>query len=171
MGDGKATVNQTADIIELSALLKATNPGRAAIATRSDQSTGTLDILPLPATRMVDPSDWIKVRLRLGQIAGMQAGWNGTRGIAPDLQTVVFAGKELTGLQRLGISAPTVNPSPDGAVYAEWHAKGLDVEIVFEAPYKLIVLVEDARHEVMPFEGESSDTGVALDALRALSSR
>jgi hypothetical protein len=50
-------------------------------------------------------------------------------------------------------------------------AKGLDIEIVFEGPYKLAVLVEDARHEVASFEGESTDAGVALEALKALISR
>jgi hypothetical protein len=168
---GKATVNTALDIIELSALPRATNPGRVPVAFGTEQSTATLSILPLPAIRAPDAREWMKVRQRLGQIAGLQPGWNGTRGIAPDLQTVVFAGKELTGLQRLGMTAPTVNPSPDGAVYAEWHAKGLDIEIVFEAPYRLVVLIEDARGEVPPFEGESSDPSVALDALKVLGSR
>jgi hypothetical protein len=164
-------MNQIADTIELSALPRATNREPVSIAILPDQSTATLNILPLLAARAAEPNDWMKLRQRLGQIAGLQRGWNGTRGIAPDLQTVVFAGTELTGLQRQGLPAPTVNPSPDGAVYAEWHAKGLDIEIVFEAPYKLVVLIEDARGEVAPFNGESIDGRVALEALKVLGSR
>jgi hypothetical protein len=158
-------------MIDISTLPKATNPVRVTIAVGTEQSTATLNILPLPVRRPPTFTEWMKVRQRLGQIVQLNPGWNGGRGVPPDLQTVVFAGEELASFERLGLPAPAIHPSPDGAVYAEWHSKGLDIEIAFEAPYMVIVLAQDARGEMQPIEAESSDATIALDALKALASR
>ncbi len=164
-------MNQTAEILDMSALPIATNPIRRVAGAPAEHASATLSILPLEARRGPDLVDWIKARQRLGQIAKLQRGWNGTNGAPPDPHTVFFAAQELAGLERLGIPAPTINPSADGAIYAEWHMMGLDIEIIFEAPYKVIVLIEDARQEVPSFEGENVDLRNALDALRVLCTR
>jgi hypothetical protein len=168
---GEAAVIQTAEILDMFALPKATNATRLVAGARAEHASATLSILPLEARRGPDLVDWIKARQRLGQIAKLQPGWNGTKGMPPDAHTVFFAAQQLAGLEGLGIPAPTINPSADGAIYAEWHMMGLDIEIIFEAPYRMIVLIEDARHEVPPFEGEDTDLKIALDALRVLCTR
>jgi hypothetical protein len=164
-------VNQTAEILDLFALPKATNALQRSAGIPVEQASATLSILPLASKRGPDLIEWMKARQRLGQIAKLQRGWNGTKGIAPDSHTIFFAAQELAGLERLGVPAPTINPSADGAIYAEWHMMGLDVEIIFDAPYRVNVLIEDARHVVPSFEGENVDLSDALDALRELCTR
>lgn len=149
----------------------ATNPGSLAAAVGYGSVSATLDILPLNTRRDPYVLDWINAQQRLGQIASLQPGWNGTRGMPPDLHTLSFAATELASLKPLGIPAPTINPSPDGALCAEWHDKGVDLEIIFEAPYRIIVLIEDARHLVSTYSGEGTDLSPALEALKALSAR
>lgn len=164
-------MSQTAEILDMSALPKSTNPAKLAVGARAEHASATLSILPLEAKRGPDLVDWIKARQRLGQIAKLQRGWNGTKGVPPDAHTVFFAAQQLAGLEGLGVPAPTINPSADGAVYAEWHMVGLDIEVIFEAPYRVIVLIEDARHVVPSFEGEAVDLKIALEALRELCTR
>ncbi len=164
-------MNQTGMVLESSIQPIATNPGSLVASVGYQTGSATLDILPLNRKRHPYVLDWMNARQRLGQIASLQPGWNSTRGKAPDRHILSFAATELAGLERLGIPAPTVNPSPDGALYAEWHDRGLDIEIIFEAPYRIVVLVEDAWHLVPAYTGESTDLTPALEALKALSAR
>ncbi len=164
-------MNQAVQVLDSSVQPIATNPGSQAATVGYESASATLDILPLNTKRHPYVVDWINARQRLGQIASLQPGWNSTRGISPDRHTLSFAATELAALERLGIPAPTVNPSPDGALYAEWHAKGLDLEIIFEAPYRIVILIEDARRLVPTYTGEGTDLAPALEALKALSAR
>jgi hypothetical protein len=168
---GKTAVSQTAEIFDMSALPKATNPTQRVVGARAEHAGATLSILPLEARRGRDLVDWMKARQRLGQIARLQRGWDRTNGVPPDSHTIFFAAQELAVLEKLGVPAPTINPSADGAVYADWHMMGLDIEIIFEAPYKVTVLIEDARQVVPSFAGEDVDLKIALEALRALCAR
>jgi hypothetical protein len=104
-------------------------------------------------------------------MATLPPRWNGSAGVPPDLQTIAFAGQQLAGLQQQGVPAPTINPSPDGAIYAEWHTRGLDIELIFEAPYRIVVLAEDARGEVLAIEDEGTDVSTAYPALKVLCTR
>ena len=136
-----------------------------------EPTNATLAVLPLHARRGPELMDWMKARQRLGQIANLRPGWNAAKGAPPDPHTMSFAAKELAGLERLGIPAPTINPSADGALYAEWHMLGLDIELIFEAPYKIVVLIEDARKVIPRYDGEVTDLGTVLEALGALCAR
>jgi hypothetical protein len=168
---GETAVSQTAEILDMLALPKATNPTKLAAGAQTEHPSATLSILPLEARRAPNLVDWIKARQRLGQIAKLQHGWNGTKGAPPDAHTIFFAAQQLAGFEALGIPAPTINPSADGAIYAEWHMLGLDIEIIFDAPYKVIALIEDARRIVPSFEGEDTDLKIALEALSVLCTR
>lgn len=164
-------MNQTAAVLESSIQPIATNPGSLVASVAYESASATLDILPLRPKRLPYVLDWMNARQRLGQIATLQPGWNSTRGKGLDLHTLSFAATELAVLERLGVPAPTINPSPDGALYAEWHANGIDIEIIFEAPYRIGLLIEDARHLVPSYTGEGTDLAPALEALKALSAR
>ncbi|MSP03397.1 MAG: hypothetical protein EXR07_20505 [Acetobacteraceae bacterium] len=74
-------------------------------------------------------------------------------------------------LERDGAPAPIINPSPDGAIYAEWHMKDLDIEMIFEAPDRIVVLAEDARNEIPPIEAEGLNMSIAAGALYLLRTR
>lgn len=126
------------------------------------------DLQPRQASNQVG---WHRARQRLGQIARLPPGWNGANGAAPDHHTVDFAASQLTGLENAGAPAPTINPSPDGAIYAEWHMLGLDLELVFEAPGKIVALIEDQRGGIPAFDGDDPDLKHTLDALKVLCKR
>jgi hypothetical protein len=164
-------MKQPAESIYSSLFPRAADPARHVGPSRTGESTATLHILPLHARREPAVQEWTLVRQRLGQIATLSPQWNGGAGIAPDLQTIAFAGQQLAGLQQQGVPAPTINPSPDGAIYAEWHTRGLDIELIFEAPYRVIVLAEDVRNEIPVIEGEGSDISIAYNALKVLCAR
>jgi hypothetical protein len=168
---GETAVNQAMRVLNSPVQRIATNPGSQAAAMGYGSASATLDILPINTKRHPYVGDWINACQRLGQIASLQPGWNGTRGISPDRHTLSFAATELAALERLGIPAPTINPSPDGALYLEWHANDIDLEIIFEAPYRIVLLFEDARHLVPPYAGECVDLTPGLEALKALSAR
>jgi hypothetical protein len=165
-------MSEATAFVRPSSLPRVGDEGRAVAPSRMGETVATLHILPLhPRKREFDRHEWALVWERLEQIARLPIGWNGTAGVAPDLQTILFAGQQLANLQPRNIPAPIINPSPDGAIYAEWHAKGLDIELIFEAPYRVLVLAEDARREIEPFEVEGPDVGIAYGALKVLSAR
>jgi hypothetical protein len=168
---GEGTVNEVAEVIRLSTSPKTAITKGATPTGMTSSASATLDILPLGAKRSPNPIGWYRARQRLGQFMGLMPGWNGANGVAPNRHTVVFAATELAGLEKAGIPAPTVNPSADGAVYAEWHMSGIDLEMIFEAPYKVIALIEDSRGIVPSFDGEDPDLKVSLKALQVLWAR
>ena len=164
-------MNEVAEVLDLSTSDTTAGTGRATSTTHTRTASSTLDILPLDAKRPLNSVGWYRARQRLGQFINLAPGWNGTNGIAPNRHTVVFAATGLAALEKAGAPAPIVNPSADGAVYAEWHSTGIDLEIVFEAPYRVITLIEDSWGIVPSFEGEDYDLEKSLQALKALCSR
>lgn len=163
-------MNLAADMPNLRTLpdaMSAQQTGTVVIRTSAD----SLTILPLQRRMGSNPVAWYRARQRLGQIARLRPGWNAGRAAAPDQHTVHFAAIELASLESAGVPAPTVNPSPDGAIYAEWHLNGVDLEVIFEAPYKIIALIEDSQHVIPPFDGEDPDLGKTLEALKELRAR
>ncbi len=134
----------------------------------ADYSVTTLAIRPLVEAPRANGPTWIEARQRLGQIAGLRPGWNGQSGAAPDPHTLAFAAKELVTLQKQGLPAPVVNPSPDGSIYAEWHAGEIDIELVFEGPYDVILLAHDERGEMPDFEDSDPDLSMTTAFLHKL---
>lgn len=167
---GKEEMNQIASLnISTQRSERVSNRG-APVRSGPEAETATLHILPL-RRRPLDVTEWIRARQKLGQIAVLPAGWDSMGGQAPDSQTIFFAAEMLAPLENQGLPAPAIHPSADGAVYAEWHANGLDIEVVFEAPYEVTIIVEDARHEIPTRTLEARDMAPALEALRSLISR
>ena len=103
--------------------------------------------------------------------ASLTKGWNGGNAEPPSPHTIQFASVELAGLSRRVPIAPIINPSADGAIYAHWHRAGIDVELVFEAPYQAIVLIDDARGEIGQFDGDDPGLARTADALRLMVER
>jgi hypothetical protein len=164
-------MSATSQIADFSTWQRTSSTGRSVAIGADQPSNATLEILPLEAKHRSDRTSWLKARQILGQLVRLPNGWNGGRGERPDSQTIAFAAIGLAQLENSGVPAPTINPSPDGAIYAEWHSSGLDVEVIFEAPYKVIALIEDARGDLENFDGEDNDLTHASEALRILRSR
>ncbi len=127
--------------------------------------------LPTFERAPLDEVAWLHVWQRLGTLSQLLAGWNGGSAPALDTHTMQFAARELAGLARAGFAAPVINPSADGAIYAHWHARGLDIEIVFEAPCHVLVSIEDARGEIPVFEGEDTQLQKTMEALELFANR
>nr|WP_294546679.1 hypothetical protein [uncultured Rhodopila sp.] len=164
-------MNDAVQIADPSTQQRTSQGGRPVVLSMGQASNATLDILPLQTKCLPDRTAWLRARGVLGQLARLPLGWNGAGADHPDPQTIAFAAIELASLERWGAPAPTINPSPDGAIYAEWHSSGLDIEVIFEAPYKIISLIEDARGQVSSFEGEDDDLRRSMEALKVLGSR
>lgn len=164
-------MNAVADVIGLSTSSRAPSARGSTPTAPASSDSATLGILPRDAKRPADSTGWYRARQRLGQLTDLATGWNGGNAAAPNKHTVAFAATELAGLEKAGIPAPTINPSADGAVYAEWHMAGIDLEVIFEAPYKIVALIEDARGVVPSFEADDPDLTVSLQALKVLRAR
>ena len=133
--------------------------------------TATLHAFPRLG-RTESPLDgWRVVYERLQQIANLPDGWDGEKGAAPERHTVAFVAQEIASLQAAGLPAPTLNPSANGAIYAEWHMHGFDIEVIFDGPYEITTLIEDARGAIPPFEDSDPMMMEARKALLALASR
>ncbi len=164
-------MNQLSEVARISTRVDTIRPAFRIGPTELEGSTATLHVLPLHARRDPGIIEWSRMRQRLGQIARLPDSWNGGMGVGPALQTISFADRTLAEVQQMGVPAPTINPSPDGALYAEWHMKGIDIELIFEAPYRITILIEDARKHLAPIEGEGSDLKMAIPAFQALCDR
>jgi len=62
---------------------------------------------------------------RLTELAALQPGWDSYGGAPPDPMALRMAGIITT-------SAPSINPSGDGAVLLRWHVDGLEIELWLE---------------------------------------
>jgi hypothetical protein len=133
--------------------------------------SATLTALPFHNRRPLDQGAWLATRQRLGTFASLPIGWNGGRALPPNQHTVRFVAEELAAIQRSGLPAPAVNPSADGAVFAHWHSSGIDVEVIFEKPYQVTSLIEDARGELEEYEGEDANLSHTTAALLVMASR
>ncbi len=133
----------------------------------------TVETLPL---RPLDPGSdrgsrsWPEAWQRLGMFSQLWKGWNGAGAVPPDRHTLRFAAEALAGLAAQQLPVPVVNPSPDGAIYAEWHLEGLDLEVIFEKPYVVTVIASDVRGE-FDVEDEQQDLSETAEMLRRAMNR
>jgi hypothetical protein len=135
-------------------------------------TAGTLALLPQTARPgIAQQASWEAARQRLGMFAHLRQGWDARNAAPPSLHTIQFAAQELARLSREAIEAPTINPGADGSIYAHWHRAGLDIEVIFDGPYEVVLLVDDARGEVPTFSEEDPNLARTSEALRALARR
>lgn len=130
----------------------------------------TLPLRPLASASAQAAPPWAEVWQRLGMFSHLGRGWNGAAAVPLDGQTLRFAAQELAGLSSQHLPAPVVNPSPDGTLYAEWHLKGLDLEVVFERPYAVTILASDTQGE-FDIEDEQDSLSEAARMLRRVMDR
>ena len=67
---------------------------------------------------------------------------------------------------------PDLVPTSDGSIQIEWHAKGVDLEIVLVSDADLNIAFEDLRGELPSYEGVlNTDIEVLVDYVRVLAKR
>jgi hypothetical protein len=69
------------------------------------------------------------------------------------------------------LPVPLILPLQNGAIGAEWHDHGLNIELRFRNPYDIYAVLEDARDAIQPFYGRDPFLVETLAALRELSTR
>ena len=89
-----------------------------------------------------------------------------------NVQTWLFAAQELVSLfTNLDLPLPLILPLQNGGIGAEWHEQGLNIELRFRSPYKVYVVIEDARNLVSTLHDYDSNLVQARAALRELAAR
>jgi hypothetical protein len=69
------------------------------------------------------------------------------------------------------LPVPLILPLQNGAIGAEWHDHGLNIELRFRNPYDIYAVLEDARDAIQPFYGRDPFLVETLAALRELATR
>ena len=81
-------------------------------------------------------------------------------------QTYEYAIKSLLPLVgAFALPAPLLLPLENGGIGAEWHDRGLNIELRFRAPYDVYAVIEDARGTVEPLHGRDNNLAKAQTAL------
>ena len=87
-------------------------------------------------------------------------------------QTCFYAVEVLAPLIiAMELPVPLILPLQNGAIGAEWHDHGLNIELRFRNPYDIYAVLEDARDAIQPFYGRDPFLVETLAALRELSTR
>jgi hypothetical protein len=81
-----------------------------------------------------------------------------------NLQTWSYAAQQLNSLvHNFDLPMPLLLPLQNGGLGAEWHEKGLNIELRFRSPYNVYAVLEDAKGKVGTFQ----DYDVNLERSRA----
>jgi hypothetical protein len=87
-------------------------------------------------------------------------------------QTYFYAVEVLAPLIiAMELPVPLILPLQNGAMGAEWHNHGLNIELRFRNPYDVYAVLEDARDAIQPFYGRDPFLVETRAALRELSTR
>jgi len=102
-----------------------------------------------------DASD--EILARLTAMGEMEAGWLDGEGVAPDRLTINLASAVLPEVvDREGLPAPAVFPTPDGGIQAEWQGTPWSVEVRFLPGGQKVQAVADnlseGRDESLSFD-------------------
>jgi len=114
------------------------------IANTASQRVTTA--LPMPAAAPIwhQTSYWIKSTARqLCQFQKLQPGWDSYGAVGISRQAADLMIEVLADVMNPNAPAPTIVPSAQGHLQAEWHMKGIDLEI--EAI--------DSTHIVVDYDG------------------
>lgn len=85
---------------------------------------------------------------RLKAMGDLEDGWLDGEGIKPELRTIKNASEVLLGIvDREGLPAPVVFPTPDGGIQAEWQGTPWSVEVRFLLGGQKVQAVADNLQE------------------------
>lgn len=103
------------------------------------------------------PSWLVAVRRRLSSLQALPGNWDSHGAQRISAQAVILAEEILRNVVRTKTPEPSIVPSPDGHVQAEWHVGGIDLEVEFESPTEIHVLFQDLRNQERDWEETLSD--------------
>jgi hypothetical protein len=100
---------------------------------------------------------------KVERLTGLQVGWNNGRGNPPTPDAVAAARELIPYLPPRSIDYMSAVPTNRGGIQLEWHAGGVDVEILIEPEGTVDVVIEGAGHDT---DGDLTST--LLPLLQAL---
>lgn len=125
-----------------------------------------------PALTDVIPA-WIQATLKqIDEISALELNWDsyGAPVISPS--RILQAYKVVRSIMHDRAPIPNLVPTSDGSIQIEWHANGVDLEILLVSDADLDVSFEDLRGEVPSFEGVLNiDIKILVDYVRLLAER
>jgi len=87
-------------------------------------------------------------------------------------QTYFYAVEVLAPLIiAMELPVPLILPLQNGGIGAEWHDRGMNIELRFRNPYHIYAVLEDAQGAIQPFHGRDPFLVQTLAALREVSTR
>ena len=105
-----------------------------------------------------------EILARLEAMGDLEGGWLDGEGVAPDRPTITLASAVLAEIvDREGLSAPAVFPTPEGGIQAEWQGTPWSVEVRFLPGGQKVQVIADN----LP---ESRDESLSLDVSDRVSS-
>ena len=117
------------------------------VAARVREAAGAGAKFPVTNPVQVrDISAWRRhLNVRLGNLRGLEDGWNGPGSLAPSSETISRAVNlvETALSQTRHPIAPFVVPLADGGLQFEWHRRSADLEIAFYGTGEVSALFED----------------------------
>lgn len=94
---------------------------------------------------------------------------------APDADTWNAANLALTaflaGPLAEALDMPLISPMRRGGLSAEWHERGMNIELRFRGPHDVYAVIEDARGEIADFRGRDPHLMRAAGAIAELAVR
>jgi hypothetical protein len=89
-----------------------------------------------------------------------------------DPQTWEYAWQSLSAIAKThDLPPPLVSPLQGGGVGAEWHDRGMNIELRFRAPYKVYAVIEDTLDQIQPLSDFDPHFAYVLPALQNFSRR
>nr|WP_294509225.1 hypothetical protein [uncultured Rhodopila sp.] len=77
----------------------------------------------------------------------------------------------LPAISSLGLPSPVVLPLQNGGIGAEWHERGMNIELRFRGLSGVYAVIEDARGIVPEFHGRDPSLQHAVSALQEFARR
>jgi hypothetical protein len=82
---------------------------------------------------------------KLGQLLMMPSGWDSYGARKIQLACVASAFETALAILQDDMPPPAVVPTSGGGVQLEWHTRGIDLEIEFCSPSRILASCEDQR--------------------------
>jgi hypothetical protein len=120
----------------------------------------------------VQTPDWvIPVVSRLVELMRLPDNWDSYGAKPIDATTVRYFLEALIGLMRTNTPAPDVVPSPEGHLQAEWHLRGIDLEVEMISASRISVAFRDSRGLPAWSDELRTDLSKLTQAIKELSQR
>jgi hypothetical protein len=128
---------------------------------------------PAALTRMPETSKIEEFRQCFSDAVALSKSMADEDEAAPfNLQTWTYAAQQLNSLVHgFDLPMPLLLPLQNGGLGAEWHEKGLNIELRFRSPFQVYAVLEDAKGKIGTFQDYDPNLERSRAALQELGMR